>query len=140
MTPFGIRQKIKAAIKQMMGGGSGSASGPQAPKRPRWPVVFELPDGTSFEAEAKEQDSLVLASGRGPRPISTGCSDGTCGTCQVIVMAGGDQLSPPDEHEVKTKLDNGVDATRRLGCQTGVLGPGVHVRIINVLGEELAEA
>ncbi len=139
MTPFGIRKMIKNMLKEMLGGGASKSTAPQAPARPRWPVRFELPDGTSYEAEAKEHDSLVLASGRGPRPISTGCADGTCGTCQVIVLEGGDQLTPPDDHEAKTKADNGIDPTRRLGCQTGVLGPGVVVKIINVLGEELAE-
>jgi len=139
MTPFGIRKKLKAMIKEMLGGGGGTPSGARAPARPRWPVVFDLPDGSSYEAEAKEHDSLVLVSGRGPRPISTGCADGTCATCQVIVVAGADQLTEPDEHEARTKSDNGVDPSRRLGCQVGVLGPGVHVKIINVLGEELAE-
>lgn len=138
MTPFGLRNKLKALIKELFGGGGGT-SAPTAPLRPRWPVTFELPDGTRYQAEAKEQDSLVLASGRGPRPISTGCSDGTCSTCQVVVVEGGDQLSPADEHETRTKSENGVDPSRRLGCQTAVLGPGVHVKIINVLGEELAE-
>ena len=139
MTPFGIRKKLKSMLKEMMGGGGGGTSAPQAPQRPRWPVVFELPDGDTYEVEAKEHDSLVLASGRGPRPISTGCADGTSATCQVVVVAGADQLTSPDGHETKTKTENGVDLTRRLGCQTSVLGPGVHVKIINVLGEELAE-
>ncbi len=138
MTPFGIRNMLKAAIKEMLGGGPGS-SAPSAPPRPQWPVVFELSDGTSYEVQAKEHDSLVLASGRGPRPISTGCADGTCATCQVEVLEGLEQLTPADGHEIKIKLENKVDDTRRLGCQTGVLGPGVHVKIINVLGEELAE-
>ena len=138
MTPFGIRKKLKALIKEMLGGGDGGKA-PSAPERPKWPVTFELPDGTSYQVDAKEHDSLVLASGRGPRPISTGCADGTCATCQVVVVAGEDQLTPADDHETKTKAENGVDPSRRLGCQTGVLGPGVHVKIINVLGEELAE-
>lgn len=137
MTPFRIRSKLKAALQKARGGGSDT--GPKAPVRPSYTVRFELPDGTSYEVEAKEQDSLVLASGRGARPISTGCADGTCSTCQVEVIAGGDQLTPPDEHEAKTKTENNVDPARRLGCQAGVMGPGVHVRIINVLGEDLVE-
>jgi ferredoxin len=139
MTPFNIRKKLRELVKEMLGGGDGTPAS-TVPQRPRWPVTFELPDGTSFQADARERDSLVLASGRGPRPISTGCADGTCSTCQVVVLAGEGQLSPADEHEVKTKADNGVDPARRLGCQTAVLGPGVHVKIINVLGEDLVEA
>jgi len=139
MTPFGIRNKLKAIVKEFLGGGEGTKA-PAAPERRRFSVIFELPDGTSFEAEAKEHDSLVLASGRGPRPISTGCADGTCATCQVVVVTGEEMLSPPDDHEEKTKKENGVDPSRRLGCQVAVLGPGVHVKIINVLGEELVES
>lgn len=133
MTPFGIRRRLKDLIRSLTGGGSAP---PQPPPRPKWPVTFVLPDDTSFTADAKEGDSLVLASGRGPQPIDTGCADGTCATCQVDVLEGADQLTPADGTEEQTKADNKVPAERRLGCQTGVLGPGVKVRIINVFGAD----
>ena len=135
MTPFGIRKKLKA----LLFGGSQTPIPPR-PEIPRYSVTFELPDGTSFQADAKHEDSLVLASGRGPMPINTGCADGTCGTCQVEVLEGADMLSPADEYEEKTKKENNIPAERRLGCQTAVLGAGVKVRIINVFGEEPIEA
>jgi len=135
MTPFGIRKKLKA----LLFGGSSSPIPPR-PEIPRYSVSFELPDGTSFTADAKHDDSLVLASGRGPQPINTGCADGTCATCQVDVLEGADMLSPPDEHEEKCKVENEVPTERRLGCQTAVLGAGVKVRIINVFGEEPVDA
>ena len=135
MTPFGIRKKLKA----LLFGGSQTPIPPR-PEIPRYPVTFELPDGTSYQADAKHEDSLVLASGRGPMPINTGCADGTCATCQVDVLEGADMLSPPDEYEEKCKAENNVPAERRLGCQTAVLGEGVKVRIVNVFGEEPIDA
>lgn len=133
MTPFGIRKKLKALL------GFGEPPKPSTPPRPKYPVTFVLPDGSDYEVEAKQGDSLVLASGRGPYPISTGCSDGTCGTCSVEVLDGADMLTPADSHEEETKKNNGVAEHMRLGCQTAVLGSGVKVRIVNVLGEDLVE-
>ena len=72
MTPFGIRKKLKALL------GFGEPPKPATPPRPKYSVSFVLPNGDDYQVEAKEGDSLVLASGRGPYPISTGCSDGLC--------------------------------------------------------------
>ena len=131
MTPF----RIRARLKQMLGLDQSSA--PERPAVPRFPVTFELPDGSTYETMAKKEDSLVLASGRGPNPIATGCSDGSCGTCRVVVLEGADLLTEATEHERVTKKTAGVPDSERLACQTLVLGEGVRVRIVNVLGEEL---
>ncbi|MFT5681223.1 MAG: ferredoxin [Myxococcota bacterium] len=128
MTPFGIRKKLKALL--------GGSKAPPKPAVPKYQVTFELPDGSSYEVPAKHGDTLVLASGRGASPISTGCADSTCGTCQVEVLAGVEMLSPEDESERRTKAETSVPATNRLGCRTEVLGEGVRVKIINVFGEE----
>jgi len=133
MTPFGIRKRIKSLL------GMSKVAEPQAPARPTYEVTFECPDGSDYVVTAKEGDSLVLAAGRGPQPISTGCTDSTCGTCRVDVLAGAESLTEPDPHELKIKADVGVPDAQRLGCQTGVFGPGVRVRITNVLGEELID-
>ena len=133
MTPFGIRKIIK---KMLFGE---RIPHQKAPERPRHPVLFELSGNRSFTADAKEGDSLVLASGRGPFPIGTGCSDGTCATCRCEVLTGADMLSQEDDKERRTKAEHGCDDSFRLGCQAAVLGPGVSVRVINVLGEELVD-
>ena len=65
MTPFGIRKKLKTLL------GLDSQPAPRRPERPKHLVSFELPDGSEFQVEAKEGDSLVLASGRGAYPIAT---------------------------------------------------------------------
>ena len=135
MTPFRIRKRVKSLL------GMGSANEPARPEpaKPKYDVTFHCPDGTHYVTQAKEGDSLVLAAGRGPQPISTGCMDSTCGTCRVDVLEGHDSLSEATDHELKTKADVGVPDAQRLGCQVGVFGPGVHVRIVNVLGEELID-
>lgn len=135
MTPFKIRRRIK----KLMGLGTDASSPPVEPARPTFEVTFDCPDGSSYVTNAKEGDSLVLAAGRGPQPISTGCTDSSCGTCRVDVLAGHDSLTEAFEHELKTKADVGVPDAQRLGCQAGVIGPGVRVRIVNVLGEELID-
>jgi len=129
MTPFGIRKRLKA----LLGGGN---KAPKRPPVPKYPVIFDLPDGSSFEVPAKKGDSLVLASGRGASPISTGCADSTCGTCHVEIISGADMLTPEDDTERKTKAENNVPAAHRLGCRAEVLGEGVQAKIINVFGEE----
>lgn len=129
MTPFGLRKKLKALL--------GLDSGPKAssnPPRPKFEVTFVLPNGEEYTADAREGDSLVLASGRSEQPISTGCMDGSCATCEVVVLEGADKLSPVSEKETATKKANQVNASHRLGCQTAVLGAGVKVQIVNVLG------
>lgn len=135
MTPFQIRRRLK----KLLGLDNGGSSAPVEPARPTFDVTFECPDGSSYVTTAKEGDSLVLAAGRGPQPISTGCTDSSCGTCRVDVLAGHESLTEAFEHELKTKADVGVPDAQRLGCQTGVIGPGVRVRIVNVLGEELID-
>ena len=55
------------------------------------------------------------------------------------VIAGEGSLTSADGHEKKTKADVGVPEHQRLGCQTGIIGAGVEIRITNVLGEEIID-
>lgn len=130
MTPFGIRKKLKSLL--------GLEKSPQSkrPEVPRYTVKFLLPDGSDYEVQAKHGDSLVLASGRGPSPIATGCADSSCGTCQVEVLEGAEHLTPSDESEAQTRKANQVPDEYRLGCRAEVLGEGLKVRIVHVFGEE----
>lgn len=131
MTPFGIRKKLKSLLGMDQ---TAKSEAPKAPEVPNYTVNFVLPDGSSYSARAKEGDTLVMSSNRGPQPIATGCADGTCGTCRVELLHAHDQLTPETDHEKNTKKANNVPGEYRLGCQTGVLGEGVKVRIVNVLG------
>ena len=132
MTPFGIRKKLKSLLG--LDGGGAAPSAPKEQEVPTYTVNYVLPDGSSYSAKAKEGDTLVMSSNRGPSPIATGCADGTCGTCRVEVLMSHDQLTPETDHERTTKKNNNVAPEFRLGCQTGVLGEGIKVKIVNVLG------
>jgi len=131
MTPFGIRK----ILKKLLGFDEGPKAS-SAPPRPKYSVTFVLPDGQEYQTDAREGDSLVLASGRSEYPISTGCMDSSCGTCEVVVLEGQDNLTPVTSKETATKEANNIDANHRLGCQTAVLGEGVKVQIVNVLGAD----
>ena len=78
----------------------------------------------------------MLASGRSAYPISTGCMDSSCGTCEVIILEGSEHISPESSKETATKEANNINPSHRLGCQTAVLGLGVKVQIVNVLGAD----
>lgn len=132
MTPFGIRKRLKRLL-----GLESAAPAPKRPEVPRHAVHFELPDGTTYEAKGKSGDPIARISGRGPRPLSTGCADTSCGTCAVEILAGVDQVTPESEHEARTRAANGVPDGRRLACATAILGPGVSVKVFSVLGDEL---
>lgn len=134
MTPFGLRKKLRGLLGRL--GSAKPAAEAAAPAPRKYTVRFDVPDGSTYATHARHDDSLVMASGRGPQPIATGCSDGTCGTCQVEILEGDGALSPRTEHEASTAARNKVPAGLRLGCQTHVIGDGVRVRIVNVLGAE----
>jgi len=134
MSIFGIRRKIKSAL-----GWNDGPKPPSAPPRPSYPVTLVLPNGKEIEVEAKEGDSLVLAASRSAYPISTGCMDCSCGTCQVEIVEGEASLSQAFTRELETKKNNDIREERRLACQTAVIGEGVKIKIINVLGEDESE-
>ena len=45
--------------------------------------------------------------------VPIGCSNGVCGTCEIEVLEGMDNLSKINEEEE----DLGMEGNRRLGCQ-----------------------
>ena len=63
--------------------------------------VIEIPDG----------DRIVNYIEEAGVPI--GCSNGVCGTCEVEVLEGMDNLSARNQEEE----DLGMEGNRRLGCQ-----------------------
>jgi ferredoxin len=131
MSTFGIRKKIKKLF-----GWDNGPKPPSAPPRPEYPITIILPTGKEIEVTAKEGDSLVLAAGRSAYPISTGCTDCSCATCQVEILDGNASLTREVSRETETKKANDVPESYRLACQTAVIGHGVKIRIINILGED----
>ncbi len=64
-------------------------------------VEYEIPDGTQM-APLCEKAGV---------PFS--CNSGVCGTCQIEVVEGADNLGELNQEE----LDLGMDRNNRLGCQ-----------------------
>ncbi|MBL8693581.1 MAG: (2Fe-2S)-binding protein [Planctomycetes bacterium] len=54
--------------------------------------------------------------------VPFGCRNGVCGTCEVIVMSGSENLSPVVAPEKETIESFGIPKGHRLACQVKVLG------------------
>ena len=82
-------------------------------------LLVEAPLGTSLQA-------ICDAAGA---DITFGCRSGSCGTCRVRILAGGEHCSPvlPEERDFLAGLD--APADHRLACQVSVTGP-VHVEYL----------
>lgn len=82
--------------------------------------VIDVPAGTSILAGAEEAGIDVEALCGG---------DGVCGTCAVVVEAGGTHFSPiaPDERAVLS--DSQIDRGYRLGCRATVEDGAVSVSV-----------
>ena len=64
-------------------------------------VEYEVPDGTRI-------DALCEKAG-----IPFSCNSGVCGTCQIEIIEGKENLGELNQEE----LDLGMDQNNRLGCQ-----------------------
>ena len=63
------------------------------------------------EIEIEDGENIVDAIEEAGVPI--GCSNGVCGTCEVEVLDGMDNLSELNQEEE----DLGMEGNKRLGCQ-----------------------
>lgn len=73
---------------------------------------YELPDGTPL-AETCEKSGV---------PFS--CNSGVCGTCQIEVLEGKDNLGELNQEE----LDLGMDKNNRLACQCKIMRGVVKIK------------
>ncbi|MGC6366740.1 MAG: 2Fe-2S iron-sulfur cluster-binding protein [Candidatus Marinamargulisbacteria bacterium] len=71
------------------------------------------------EIEVEENVKIVDAIEEAGVPI--GCSNGVCGTCEVEVIEGMDNLNEITEEEE----DLGMEGNKRLGCQCQLTGGSV---------------
>ena len=55
--------------------------------------------------------------------IPIGCSNGVCGTCEIEVISGMDNLNEMTEEEE----DLGMEGNKRLGCQCELKGGEVEI-------------
>ena len=75
-------------------------------------VEYELPDGSPM-AELAEKSGV---------PFS--CNSGVCGTCQVEILEGAENLDELNQEE----NDLGMDRRNRLACQCKILSGMVKVK------------
>ena len=67
-------------------------------------VEFELPDGSKIDATCEKQG------------IPFSCNSGVCGTCQIEIVEGAENLGELNKEE----LDLGMDERNRLSCQCSI--------------------
>lgn len=116
-TPFGIRRRLKTLLG--MDPGPVAASTPASPAPAPVPVTLVLvgADGAEEPCAGPRESTLLALSGKLRRPIASGCSDSTCGTCRVEVLEGAERLTPQDGRERATLQENGHPAHLRLACR-----------------------
>ena len=70
---------------------------------------IEIPDGENITEYIEEAG------------VPIGCSNGVCGTCEVIVEEGMENLSKTTEEE----FELGMEGNTRLGCQCQIISGDV---------------
>ena len=75
-------------------------------------ISHEIPDGQSI-AEVCEKSGI---------PFS--CNSGVCGTCQIEILEGQENLFPLNQEET----DLGMDGRNRLSCQCKIIQGMVKVK------------
>jgi ferredoxin len=73
-------------------------------------VTYEVEDGTPLMDFCEEVDVS----------LSFGCTEGTCGVCEVTVLKGRENLSRITEEEKDYLLEEDLEDGMRLGCQVKI--------------------
>jgi ferredoxin len=73
----------------------------------------EIENGKGIKEAAREFD------------VPFGCENGVCGTCQVQIMEGAENLSELNEQEI----DMGLDKDNRLCCQAKIRQGIVKIKV-----------
>lgn len=75
-------------------------------------ITHEVPDG---EALIKSCDGFEDIS------LTFGCTEGSCGVCELTIVEGRENCSKPNEFETEYLYPEDIDEGMRLGCQVRVL-------------------
>jgi len=73
-------------------------------------ITHEVDDGTPLMDFCDEVDVS----------LSFGCTEGTCGVCEVTVLKGKENLSRITEEEKDYLLEEDLEGGMRLGCQVKI--------------------
>ena len=87
-------------------------------------VTHEVEDGTQLMDFCEELDVS----------LSFGCTEGTCGVCEVTVIKGRENLSRITEEEKDYLLEEDLEDGMRLGCQVKIRKGDVTLKWKNVKG------
>lgn len=126
-TPFGIRRRLKRVFGIPLGDASDAAP---AAATVSLTVVSAKGEETT---ESAPESTLLAVSGRMKHPISSGCSDSSCGTCRVEVLDGADNLTGQDAKERGTLKENGFPTTLRLACRAQLVSGAAKVKAAEVV-------
>jgi ferredoxin len=73
-------------------------------------ITHEVEDGTPLIDFCDEVDIS----------LSFGCTEGTCGVCEVTVLKGRENLSRITDEEKEYLLEEDLEGGMRLGCQVKI--------------------
>ena len=73
-------------------------------------ITYEVEDGTRLIECCEEVDVS----------LPFGCTEGTCGVCELTVLKGMENLSKIAEEEIQYLLPEDLQSGMRLGCQLKV--------------------
>ncbi len=126
-SPFGIRRRLK----KLLGMEAGPAEAKEVIPKVQFTVVG--PDGAEQTTEADVGTTLIGATSRFKRPIATGCSEGSCGTCRVEVLEGAENITEQSARERATLKENNFPTSMRLACRTELVKGTVKVRAAELM-------
>lgn len=87
-------------------------------------VTHEVDDGTPLIEFCDETDIS----------LSFGCTEGTCGVCEVTVVEGRENLSRITDEEKDYLLEEDLEGGMRLGCQVKIRKGNVTLKWKKVKG------
>lgn len=85
-------------------------------------ISFTKKNRNSIQVQKNEE--LMEALLKADIAVASSChGDGICAKCRVLVTAGFENLSAPNETELFLKEKFQLSQNQRISCQTQVLGP-----------------
>jgi|TARA_B110000438_G_C15363107_1_gene457229 2Fe-2S ferredoxin len=75
-------------------------------------ITHEVPDGEALIKSCDGFDDISL---------TFGCTEGSCGVCELTIVEGQENCSKPNEFETEYLYPEDIEEGMRLGCQVRVL-------------------